>query len=82
MLSEVGFSSARTEHRSLILSWESPEEACAAIFAGGPVALAYSKFPPEVRAEVHAEYLESLAPYRAGAGYRVPAEFVYGVASR
>jgi ubiquinone/menaquinone biosynthesis C-methylase UbiE len=79
-LREAGFSSAREEHRSLVLSWSSPEETCAAIFAGGPVALAYSKFPAAVRAEVHAEYLESLAPHRAGQGYRVPAEFVYGVA--
>ena len=40
------------------------------------MALAYAHFDEQTRQEVHAEYLASLAPYRNGAGYDVPAEFV------
>jgi hypothetical protein len=45
-------------------------------FAGGPVALAYSRFDEGTRQAVHAEYLASIAPWRSGSGYAVPGEFV------
>ena len=48
-----------------------------AIFAGGPVALAYSRFSPEVRDQVHREFVESVADYRRNGGYDVPGEFVF-----
>jgi hypothetical protein len=47
-----------------------------AAFEGGPVALAYSRFDAATRAEAQAEYLASIAPYRRGAGYAIPGEFV------
>jgi hypothetical protein len=48
----------------------------AAVFRGGPVALAYSRFDPATRRAVHGEYLDSIACYKVGDGYQVPGEFV------
>jgi ubiquinone/menaquinone biosynthesis C-methylase UbiE len=79
-LQQAGFRDAAEERSSLTLDWQSPEQACAAAFLGGAVALAYSKFGPEVREIVQREFLESIAVHRHDQGYRVPAEFVYGVA--
>jgi ubiquinone/menaquinone biosynthesis C-methylase UbiE len=79
----AGFQDVRDEREERTLLWPSDEEACGAIFPGGPVALPYSKFSSQVQAEVHAEYLDSLAPYRQDDGsYRVPGEFVYAVGSK
>jgi len=48
-----------------------------AAFAGGPVALAYSRFDATTREEAHAEYLESISGFRSGDGqYDIPGEFV------
>ena len=58
------------------LGYADAEAACDAAFAGGPVALAWSRFDDEVRRRVRARYLESIAAWRHGAGYRVPGEFV------
>jgi SAM-dependent methyltransferase len=51
-------------------------EACNAAFVGGPVALAWSRFGEGARARARARYLESIAAWRHGEGYRVPGEFV------
>ena len=56
--------------------YESAEEAVGAAFAGGPVALAYSRFSDEVRIEAERAYLDSIEPYRSGLGYRIPGEYV------
>ena len=40
------------------------------------MALAYSRFDDATKASAHDDYLASIAPYREGAGYRVPGEFV------
>lgn len=58
------------------LPYENSESAIGAAFVGGPVALAYSKFTPELKAICHTEYLESIDAFRSGAGYRLPGEFV------
>lgn len=70
-LHEVTFERLPTE-----LAYGSPEEALVAAFDAGPVALAYSRFDERTRAAVRREYLESIAPYRSGAGFAVPGEFV------
>lgn len=57
-------------------------EACDAAFVGGPVALAWSRFDAGVRERVRARYLEAIAPWRDGAGYRVPAEYLIVAARR
>jgi len=62
--------------RSDSLDYASGAEACAAAFAGGPVALAWSRFDATVRERVQARYLEAIAPWRDGEGYRVPAEYL------
>jgi SAM-dependent methyltransferase len=73
---EVGLAEVDTETLETRLEWASPAEACGAAFAGGPVALAYSRFDEGTRQAVHAEYLESIEPWRTGGGYSVPGEFV------
>ena len=73
---DAGFE-AIEEHRIVTtLVYASAEEACDAAFVGGPVALAWSRFPHEVRARVSARYIESIAPWRCGQSYRIPGEFV------
>lgn len=64
------------------LAYADADEACAAAFVGGPVALAWSRFDTLVRQRVRARYLEAIAPWRDGAGYRVPAEYVIVAARR
>lgn len=58
------------------LEYATDEEALAAAFAGGPVAMAYSRFGENTRLEAHAEYLDSIQPFRRPQGYRIPGEFV------
>ena len=72
----AGFAEVRSERLSTTLCYASPEDALAAVFRGGPVALAYSRFDDATRRAVHAEYLDSIAAYRIGDGYAVPGEFV------
>jgi ubiquinone/menaquinone biosynthesis C-methylase UbiE len=76
----AGFADVRSERLSTTLRYASPEDALAAVFRGGPVALAYSRFDAATRQAVHAEYLDSIAAYRTGEGYAVPGEFVVAAA--
>ena len=71
-----GLVGVETERLSTVLRYASDDEAIGAAFAGGPVALAYSRFSNEVRIGAHAEYLASLSAFHAGAGYGVPGSFV------
>lgn len=73
---DAGFTDVRLERLSTTLTYRSPHEALTAVFEGGPVTLAYSRFDEATRRAVHAEYLGSIAAYRAGDGYRIPGEFV------
>jgi SAM-dependent methyltransferase len=72
----AGLADVTFERLPSVLSYGSADEALGAAFLGGPVALAYSRFDDRTRDEVHAEYLASIEPYRNGAGYDVPGEFV------
>jgi ubiquinone/menaquinone biosynthesis C-methylase UbiE len=73
----AGFERVVSERLSTILRYESSQEALGAAFAGGPVALAYSRFDPTTREEAHAEYLESISRFRDADGrYEIPGEFV------
>ena len=76
----AGFAEVRSERLCTTLRYASAEDALAAVFHGGPVALAYSRFDEATRRAVHAEYLASIAPYRNGGGYEVPGEFVVAAA--
>jgi ubiquinone/menaquinone biosynthesis C-methylase UbiE len=66
----------REQRIATTLVYADADAACGAAFVGGPVALAWSRFDREVRERVHARYLDAIAPWRDGHGYRVPAEFV------
>jgi len=72
----AGFAEVALERLPAKLPFASDEEAIGAALLGGAVALAYAKFDDETRAAVEADYLQSIAGYRNGAGYAVPAEFV------
>jgi len=79
-LAAAGFADVKLERIGAILHYASAADALAAVFQGGPVALAYSRFDEPTRCAVHAEYLDSIAPYATGDGYRIPGEFVAAVA--
>jgi SAM-dependent methyltransferase len=72
----AGFTDVHAETIQTALEYETPDDAIGAAFAGGPVALAYSRFSEADRESAHAEYLASIAPFKLGDGYRVPGEFV------
>ena len=64
------------ERIATVLEYANEEQAIGAAFAGGPVAMAYSRFDEPMRRAAHAEYIESIAAFRRGDGYDVPGEFV------
>ncbi len=72
----AGFGDIVTRRLQTRLQYANGDEACEAVFAGGPVGLAYSRFSDTMKVEAHKEYLASLKPYRQGEGYSVPGEFV------
>ncbi|NIR94984.1 MAG: methyltransferase domain-containing protein [Gammaproteobacteria bacterium] len=72
----AGFARIVTERINPILHYPTADEALGAAFAGGPVALAYSRFDEQTREEAHREYLQSIEPYRNSKGYNIPGEFV------
>jgi ubiquinone/menaquinone biosynthesis C-methylase UbiE len=78
----AGFRDIATRRLETRLVYATPDEACEAAFAGGPVGLAYSRFSNDAKTEAHEEYLASLEPYRHGEGYSVPGEFVVVVGTR
>ena len=71
------------EQRLADVLWHADENAaCEAAFAGGPVALAWSRFDSATRDRVRVRYREAIAPWRDGAAYCLPAEFVVVAAWR
>ena len=74
--SAAGFEDVETVRISTRLEYESEAETLGAAFAGGPVAMAYSRFDERTRADAHAAYLDTIAPFRRGSGYDIPGEFV------
>jgi ubiquinone/menaquinone biosynthesis C-methylase UbiE len=75
-MAAAGFSAIHVDRLSTVLHYDSADAALGAAFIGGPVAMAYSRFGPQTRTEAHAEYLESIAGFKNGAGYDIPGEFV------
>jgi hypothetical protein len=78
----AGFTDVVEERVPVTLRWASADDAATAMLEGGPVALAWKRFSPEVRAAVRADYLASIEPFRRGPGYEVPSEVVYATARR
>ncbi len=78
----AGFADLHEERVDRPLRFSSEGDVLAAVFAGGPVALAYSKFSAEEREAAHGEFLESIEQYRNEGGYEIPGEFVFMLASK
>jgi SAM-dependent methyltransferase len=76
LCTDAGFTNLAEHRIDAALRYESGEEACDAAFAGGPVALAWSRFGDAARDRVRARYLEAILPWRVAAGYAVPGRFV------
>lgn len=78
----AGFVPVETRRISVLLRYANADAALGAAFAGGPVALAYSRFDSEKRDSAHAEYLESIEAFRKGDAYEIPGEYVVALAQR
>ena len=78
----AGLAVTHSHHRDDTLWHADADAACDAAFAGGPVALAWSRFDGATRGRVRERYRAAIAPWREGAGYRLPAEFVLVAARR
>ena len=76
ILKQARFAKVQVERFSYELNYATPDDACEAAFAGGPVAMAYFRFDEQTRSETHKEYLASIEPHRSGNGYAIPGEFV------
>jgi SAM-dependent methyltransferase len=64
------------------LDYPDVDTACDAIFAAGPVALAWSRFDDDVKSRVRDRYVSSIEPWRFDRGYQIPGEFVIARAVR
>lgn len=73
---DAGFQDVTQQRLSTTLNHADDDDACEAAFVGGPMALAWSHFDDAAKARVRRRYLEFIAPWRSGSGYRIPAEFV------
>jgi ubiquinone/menaquinone biosynthesis C-methylase UbiE len=78
----AGFARAQSDRISTELWYDTGDAAADAAFAGGPVAMAYSRFDDVTRASARVDYLSSIAKYRDGEGYCIPGEFVITRADR
>lgn len=76
LCARAGFEAVAQHRIAATLAWADADQACDAVFVGGPVALAWAHFSEEARERVRRRYLEAIAPWRQGGGYRVPGEFV------
>ncbi len=72
----AGFENVRSERLSVTLDYETDDDACRAAFAGGPVAMAYSRFDDATRDSAHEEYIESIKPYHRDGKFEIPGEYV------
>ena len=75
-MESAGFQDIAADRIPTTLHYASAADACGAAFAGGPVALAYSRFDDTMRVDAEADYLASIEAYRTGETYDVPGEFV------
>jgi SAM-dependent methyltransferase len=76
LCADAGFVTTAGRRLDTTLAYADAEQACDAAFVGGPVALAWSRFDAATRARARRRYVDAIAPWRAGIGYRVPGEFV------
>lgn len=79
---EAGFVVRKEKRVFTHLEYADPMEACNAVFEGGPVALAWSRFDYATRKRLRQAYLREIEPWRDVDRYRVPAEFALVVADK
>jgi ubiquinone/menaquinone biosynthesis C-methylase UbiE len=72
----AGARDVAVERISTTLEYETADQACLAAFAGGPVALAWSRFDETMKEEAADEYLASIGSFRVGEKFSIPGEFV------
>lgn len=72
----TGFTQIQSERLTTTLHYVSGKDALNAVFAAGPVAMAYSRFDDQTKEEAHQAYLQSIHQYRRGEAYFIPGEFV------
>ncbi|PKP75126.1 MAG: dimethylmenaquinone methyltransferase [Alphaproteobacteria bacterium HGW-Alphaproteobacteria-6] len=73
----AGLTGAKEWRDRVTLDWPDAASLLLAMIGGGPVALAAKRFSPNVRAEVEAEFLASVAGFSKPDGsYAIPGEFV------
>jgi ubiquinone/menaquinone biosynthesis C-methylase UbiE len=72
----AGFEQVHSERLTTTLHYATGDQAADAAFAGGPVAMAYSRFDEMTRISARADYITSIEPYRVDTGYDIPGEFV------
>jgi ubiquinone/menaquinone biosynthesis C-methylase UbiE len=82
VMETAGFHNVTLDRLSTTLHYRSEAEALVAAFAGGPVALAYSRFDEVTRDAAHADYLASIESYRRNGRYEIPGEFVVARGNR
>ena len=75
VMEESGFREIEVRRLKTTSHFPSEARVLEAAFAGGPVAMAYSRFDEATRGEVHREYLDSVEEYRSGDEYLIPGEF-------
>src|SRR5258705_2124005 len=68
LFEQAGFTDVHSDRITTSLEYASGEEACLAAFAGGPVAMAYSRFDQATRESAYAEYLESIPAHHRANG--------------
>lgn len=76
MFAAAGFESVESRRIDTTLHYEGPAEAIRAAFAGGPVAMAYSRFDETTRRDAERAYLTTIDEFRVGDRYEIPGEFV------
>jgi ubiquinone/menaquinone biosynthesis C-methylase UbiE len=81
-MQKAGYEGIEVDRISTVLCYDSAEDSIGAAFAGGPVAMAYSRFDDQTREEAHGEYLDSIAAYKNGDGYEIPGEFVVAIGKK
>jgi ubiquinone/menaquinone biosynthesis C-methylase UbiE len=81
-LEQAGFQSVKEERIDKTWHHSTGDDACRAMFMGGPPAAAYAAVNRRLRRKLDQGYLASLSAYRHGDAYEIPAETVYALAVR
>lgn len=72
----AGFTEVVEERITCTLDYADAHTACSAAFAGGPVAMAWSRFDTATRERATQRYRAAIAAWQCGTGYQMPGEFV------